>query len=106
MQSTCTTQTRKVGHARKTSIPTAWEVHGNKTFGGWPLRRDGFVVGQEMAEDPGGLAHLAYNGLVHQPDFPLPPPQRGVVGVERLLQALFSRNGGDYRLGIARRKSG
>jgi len=70
------------------------------------LRRDGFVVGQEMVEDPGGLAHLAYNGLVHQPDFPLPPPQRGVVGVERLLQALFSRNGGDYRLGIARRKSG
>src|SRR5262245_50843332 len=44
---------------------------------------------RRVEEGKGELSHLAYCGLVHEPHFPLPPPQRGIVGVKSLLEVLF-----------------
>jgi len=51
------------------------------------------------------FANLSHGGLVHEPHFTLPQPQRGVVGVDSLLEAFFGRDGGDHGMRIAGRKS-
>ena len=56
---------------------------------------------QQGEEGTGELSNLAHCGLVHEPHFPLPPPQRGIVGGNSLLEALFGLVGNDRRMRIA-----
>jgi len=55
-------------------------------------------------EGKGWLSNLANCRLVHKPHFPLPPPC-GVVFVDRILEALLGRDGGDHGMRLAGRKS-
>jgi hypothetical protein len=63
------------------------------------------IVGKGIEEGKGWLSNLANCRLVDEPHFLLPPPPRGVVGVDRILEALFGRDGSDHGIRIAGRKS-
>jgi hypothetical protein len=60
---------------------------------------------QQGEEGKRELSHLAYCGFVHEPHFPLPPPQRGIVGGNSLLETLFGLVGNGHHMRIAGRKS-
>src|SRR5215468_11313092 len=60
---------------------------------------------QQGEEGKGELSNLTYCGFVHEPHFPLPPPQRGIVGGNSLLEAVFGLVGSGHHMRIAGRKS-